>query len=361
MRVKLVLPQGADRPGGISRYADQLAKALRRNGTIVEPARLRYLPGAGRREVLRAFPIGVEGAIEGDIVHLPGIVGSAVLLVGRRSGPAVVTVHDLGALYCPEDVAIGTAIDRRILQLSLRGVRRADRVLAVSDFTRNCLLQTGFAEEQVVTVHEGVDHDRFQPRPGARETIERRFGLDLAGGPVVLYVGSEWPRKNLATLVRALGQLKRDGVRFRWLKVGASGYAPGRSDLLAQVAREGLADDVSILDVVSDDDLPLLYSAADVYVQPSVWEGFGLPVLEAMACGTPVVATRRAALPEVVGDAGVLVEARDGGALADAVAGVLADPAGAARYAAAGLARARDWSWERTARATAAVYSCVAR
>jgi glycosyltransferase involved in cell wall biosynthesis len=143
------------------------------------------------------------------------------------------------------------------------------------------------------------------------------------------------------------------------IKVGAPGYPQGRADLLARIEAEDVGDLVTIVDNVPDADLPLFYSAATIYVQPSKCEGFGFPVLEAMACGTPVVASNAAALPEVCGDAAYLAPPDNPETLADAIQRTLTNEPLRAELRVKGLARAAQFSWKRTATGTKEVYEQV--
>jgi glycosyltransferase involved in cell wall biosynthesis len=355
MKVMLVLPVAGASASGIGRYAAQLRRALLSASIPVTPASFRYPPGAKRFQVLQAFPIGIDGP-RGDVVHLPQILGSSVLLANRVRR-AVVTVHDLGALYCPEDQPLNDWLSRRVLRISLRAMRRAHHVLAVSEFTRGHLVRAGFAPERVTTVHLGVDSAAFTRKTDAASELARRYGLDSAMTfPIVLYVGNEQPRKNLGVLVEALARLRRDGVAFHWIKIGSPVYAPGRDDLLRRIDREGLSGSVTLIDHVPDGDLPFFYSAASVYVQPSLWEGFGLPVLEAMACGTPVVAARAGALPEVCGDAAMFFDPRNSADLAAEIATALTDARRGDDLRRKGVARASSFTWEATAARTRDVY-----
>ncbi len=360
MDVRLIVRELGPQTGGIGRYVTELQRGLGKLGVRMEMAEFRYLPGASRRHVLKSVPVGINGRFNEAIVHIPRIFGSSMLLF-RRPRYSVVTVHDLGALFCPEDRAVGNTFDRLLLHLSLAGMRRADRIVASSEFTKQCLVNSlGYDQSCVDAIPLGVDRSIFRRLPNARAILsERHEQLQKPQSYVILYVGSEQPRKSLGTLVRALSRLKHEGVPFFLLKVGASDYLPSRQALKSLIDAHGLTEDVILIDRVSDADLPLFYSAADVFVQPSVYEGFGLPVLEAMACGTPVVTTEVTSLPEVVGDAALLVGPRDPGALAEMISRMLRDESLAAALSERGLKRAALFSWDRTARSTISSYTTV--
>ncbi|MBI3764734.1 MAG: glycosyltransferase, partial [Chloroflexi bacterium] len=163
------------------------------------------------------------------------------------------------------------------------------------------------------------------------------------------------PRKNVSAILRAVAQVRRR-IPVRFLQVGGQFRAEER----AIIREESLAHCVTQLPFVAREDLPALYAAADALAFPSFYEGFGLPPLEAMACGTPVVCSNAASLPEVVGEAALLVEARDSQGLAARLTQVLADPTLAGSLRARGIARARQFNWQQVARQTMAVYQKVA-
>jgi glycosyltransferase involved in cell wall biosynthesis len=285
----------------------------------------------------------------------------AMALVVQRSPKSVVTVHDLGALLCPEDRATANAVDRFLLGLSLRGMRRAHRVIAVSEATKRDLVNVlGYPPKKVDAIPLGVDTEIFRATPVARPHLADRLRISIEDDTrVLLYVGSEQPRKGLETLVEALAILRTRGHRFQLIKVGSAGTVNERSRLLSKISALNLGDCITFLDYVDEHDLVFLYNCADVYVHPSCWEGFGLPALEAMACGTPVVSTNAGALPEVIGDAGLLVEPRDSDALAHGIESVLENPQLLKNLSERGVRRAHTFTWRQTARLTAETYDHV--
>jgi alpha-1,3-rhamnosyl/mannosyltransferase len=280
-----------------------------------------------------------------ELFHAPHYVCPPVLAC-----PAVVTIHDLIHLRFPEQRRhrLAPLYARVMLRLA---VRRAARIVTVSESTRRDLeAWLGVSPTRVRVIPNGVAA-RFHPAadPGAVE--QALGGLGLAP-PYWLFVGNPLPHKNLGGLLRAYAGLPPDLGRLV-----LAGIPPGaRARVDTEAARHGVSGRVAILAPVSDDTMPLLYQGATALVCPSVWEGFGLPVLEAMACGTPVVAGRRGALPEVLGDAGLLVDPTDVDALRDAMYNIAANGRLHAMLRDAGLRRARAFSWRDAAEATLAVY-----
>jgi glycosyltransferase involved in cell wall biosynthesis len=285
-----------------------------------------------------------------DLLHAPFCVGPLV-----APCPVIVSVHDLSFYRYPE---LFRPMNRRYLQPFTRWSTRGARlVLASSESTRRDVLDIlGVRPERVAVVPLGVD-GTLQPVTDreALAAFRRARGLPER---FILYLGTLEPRKNLPTLLAAYAHLAgRPGFRHTLVIAGGRGWYYDAID--AVVERLGLGGRVLFPGYVPDEDLPLWYSAADLFVYPSLYEGYGLPPLEALACGTPVVTSDASSLPEVVGDAGLTVPAEDDLALAEAMARLLADDALRADLRARGLARARTQSWQRVARETARAYHRV--
>jgi glycosyltransferase involved in cell wall biosynthesis len=261
--------------------------------------------------------------------------------------PALVTVHDLTMLTHPEWHEASKV--RYFGWAMRRAVAAARRVLCVSATTARDLRELlGVPPERIDVTPLGTD---LRPAPaGAVDAVRRRLGLD---GPYLLGLGTAEPRKDLPTLVQAFASLAAE-LPHRLVLAGLAGWGAGA--LAAEVAASGVAGRILLPGYVPEADKAALFTGADVFAYPSRYEGFGLPVLEAMACGTPAVTTTGGSLPEVAGDAAALVEPGDAGALAAAVAKLAADPAARHDAAARGLARAAAFTWERCADLTAAAY-----
>jgi glycosyltransferase involved in cell wall biosynthesis len=268
----------------------------------------------------------------------------------------VTTVHDLIPLRLPRLVPWRHRWAVRALLGS--ALRRARQVIAVSEATRGELLaRYRLPADRVRVVPEAAAARFTPPSAGVLAEARARHGLEA---PYVLFVGLLEPKKNLPALLDAVARLRRAGAwgPTQLVLAGAPGW--GTEGLAAAAHRLGLDGTVRFLGAVADADLPALYGGALAFAFPSLWEGFGLPVLEAMASGTPVVASRRGALPEVTGGAALLVEP-EASPLAEALGSLLADRALRERLRAAGLARAAFFSWERTATETLSVYRAAAR
>ena len=276
-----------------------------------------------------------------DVYLFPDFVRWPVLT--RRS---VVVVHDLAFAKVPRFVPAGT---RALLDNVVpRSVAKADAIVAVSEFTKRELLTTFDVDpHRVAVVPNAVDHDRFSPRSSAEiELVSAKLGIDR---PYVLMTGTVEPRKNVAGLLRAFASMPDVRRTHALVLAGSAGWLDDEIRALAgSMRRSGMA--VIQPGHVEDADLPALYSGAAVFVLPSWYEGFGVPVLEAMACGAPVVTTRNASLPEAAGEAALFAEGGDPPAIAAAVERVLRDPVLRADLCDRGLVRARGASWTESAR-----------
>jgi len=269
--------------------------------------------------------------------------------------PFIVTVHDLIRYF--DLKGDGTFIhrpnfrDRLYLKWDYLGIRKAAKIIAVSHHTKKDLItHLNIPEEKISVIYEGIDHSIFKPVSGQRPIEE----------PYILYVGSEHPRKNLKTLLFALAKLKKQ-KRFKNLKLIKVGKAGGGEANFRGQTQEiihdlGLASDVIFTGFVEIEQLPFYYSYAECFVIPSLYEGFGFPPLEAMACGCPVVTSNATSLPEVVGDAGLKVEPLDTNALAEAISSILTDDALRKELVAKGLQQASHFSWFKTAQETLKLY-----
>jgi glycosyltransferase involved in cell wall biosynthesis len=228
-----------------------------------------------------------------------------------------------------------------------------DAVITISEFSRQMLIKhLGIPGERVITIYSGNDHNLFRPIADARAKLGTRYGLSDSV-KYLLYVGTESPRKNMALLLQVLQILPRN---ICLIKVGGAGVKKFREHTQKLIAQYELSDRVLFFDHVSEQDLPIFYSAADVYVCASFLEGFGHPIVEAMSCGTPIVCSNVASLPEITHGAAILIPPENAKRFAEAVQLVLEDDTRRERMRYCGLHRAAEFSWERTAEAVVAVY-----
>jgi glycosyltransferase involved in cell wall biosynthesis len=294
--------------------------------------------------------LGVEVArLRMDLLHSPDFIPPA-----RGVNRSVITIHDLNFLYYPQFL---TAESHRYYNQQIEwAVQRANHILADSHATKSDLTSLLEVPPEKVTVVHLAANPGCRPLPEAQvQRIVARYGLEPG---YLLFVGTLEPRKNLPGLLQAYRLLLNDEVATAPL-VLAGGKGWLYDEIFEHVEVLRLTERVRFLHDASDVDLVGLYNGASVLAMTSFYEGFGLPALEAMACGTPVVVAQRASLPEVVGEAGLLVNPDDPDDIARALARVLTDGSLRVRMRELGLAQAARFTWEQTARKTLAVYRSV--
>ncbi len=282
-----------------------------------------------------------------DLYHSPDYV-----LPPLRRAIGVVTVHDLSFLRVPEcaDPRLRAFLTAEVPQ----AVARARHVLADSESTRRDLIELlSVSPEKVSVVPAGISPAFRRVEDEVRRNAVRiRYGLPQR---FILSVGRLEPRKNYVRLIQAYAQLRRRWAPPQHLVI-AGGYGWLYEDILREPERQGVSDWVHFPGFVRDEDLPALYSLADAFAFPSLYEGFGIPPLEALACGVPTVVGDNSSLPEAVGDAALRVQAEDVSALAEALARLLQDEAWREHTQSAGPAQARRFTWEAAAQRLVTAY-----
>lgn len=362
----------ARQAAGIGRYTRELLRALstRDDDTnfrlyYCSGGRLEgHLPKLGSRFRTRSIPVSdrITNAIwhrgrvplpvqtiigSFDLFHAPDF--TAPPTCGK---PVVLTIHDLAFLTVPECAYPSL---RDYLQEAVpRAARRATHIIAVSHNTRRDVIDLLRApEERVTTVYEAVGQN-FAPMEASQTTAAvRRLGIHE---PYILSTGTLEPRKNYERLLEAFSLTRSRGLTESLVIAGGKGwlYEP----IFEAIRHLHLEQHVHCVRP-TDEELVALYSAAQCFVYPSLYEGFGIPPLEALACGAPVICSNRSSLPEVVGDAALLVDPTDIEELSAALERLLGDTALRAELRARGLRRAQSFSWDRAARETLEVYQQV--
>lgn len=358
MRVAYTLEQCWHRvPGGTARAALELLSAMQRCSDVdfvgVSAAHRRPPPTAWTPAVaVQALPLPRLALYESwhllrrphveratgpvDLIHATGMA------VPPRTVPMVAQLYDLAFLRYPENY---TAKGRRFFGQALALLKRhADLLLCPSRATIADCLDAGLPSHKLRLVPLGVAP--VEVSPDAVEAARARYGLDK---PFVLSVGTLEPRKNLPALIDAFARLNRPDVDL--VLVGAAGWKTPIEELVRP-----LGDRAKVLGFVPDADRDALYAAATVFCYPSLFEGFGLPVLEAMAAGAAVITSAGIATAEAAGDAAVLVDPHDVGALSSALGELLADPAAVADLRVAGYRQAAAFTWDRSAELTLQAY-----
>lgn len=364
----LLAPRGAGyRNAGIHTYIEQ---TLRRLPEADPDLRLtlfaRYAPAGlsgaieqrstrwpTGRPVLRIvweqlrLPTAARGC---DVLHASAFVAPQIAL-----RPTVVTIYDLSFALYPQYFR---GLNQAYLRIGTRrSARRARRVLAISEHTRRDIHRLyGVPLDRIDVAYPGVDAALAPASPEAVETFKRQKQLP---DRFLLFLGTLEPRKNLVMLIQAFAQLKRERPDAALVLAGGVGWLA--DEVFTEIDRSGVKDSIVMPGFVPDEEKALWYASATTFVYPSIYEGFGLPPLEAMACGTPVIVSNAASLPEVVGEAGLNVAPDDVSGWSHAMRRAWSDAALRAELTERGLKQAQCFSWAETARVTAAAYRAAAR
>ena len=352
--------------GGISKYCQLLVKSLatldRENEYVIFHSRKdtkTYLPKSGSnfRRVNLATPchhrferwsLGIELLRQSlDAMHSPDFI-PPIFGADRH----IITVHDLNFIHYPEFLTPGS---RRYYNKQINwAVKKADHVIADSYHTRDDLISILAVDPlKITTIHLAAD-PLFStiPAPEEIEATLKRYELP---NDFLLFVGTLSPRKNLNTLVKSYAQLSSEAaVELPLVLVGSKGWLYG--EIFQQIENLGISNRVVFIDAVSDLELVHLYRSASMLAMPSYYEGFGLPVLEAMNCGCPVLASDRSSLPEIAGDAAIFVDPDDVDGWSQAILSVLSNADLREDLVEAGYERSNHFSWMRTAEQTRGVY-----
>lgn len=376
MRIAIDLSPAIHQKAGLGRYARTLAEHLLAvdraneyvafayghfNADVLSPV-LSALPRANvpldvrpwRMGVWLAHALGVS--LDRLLPRVDLFHATEHLLPPLKGAKTVFTLHDLIFQFFPE---YHLPLNRWFLVNAMpHFLRRADAIIAVSECTkRDALHFYNLPAEKITVIYEGVNPAlRPVQDPGLVDQARARYAHNQ---PFIFFVGTIEPRKNIPALIDALRALRSRGLPHRLLIAGRKGWL--WKGVFDAVRDTGMESEIDFLDYVPDGELPALFAACDAFVFPSLYEGFGLPPLEAMACGAPVVCSNTSSLPEVVGDAAVQVNPRHVDDLATAIERVVRDPCLRAELRAKGFAQSAKFQWDRAARETLALYDKVRR
>lgn len=283
-----------------------------------------------------------------DIIHSPE---NAIFFMKLKDVKKVVTIHDSMYLF-PESTTLISKLRYKFIMP--RVIHTSDKIIAVSyNIKKDLITSFGVNESKIEVIYEAA-HEKFKPLPKNEiNFIKKKYNLKF---PFILYVGLITMHKNISTLIHAYSKLKCRGLRHKLVIVGPKGW---KSNGIYKLVKElNLQNDIIFTGKI-EDDLPAIYNAADVFVYPSLYEGFGLAPLEAMACGVPVITSNTSSFPEIVGDAGIMINPYDIDGFVESIYSVLTDPVLREFMINKGFNNVKKFSWDKCAKETLSVYDKV--
>ena len=297
-----------------------------------------------------------------DVIHFPSPLSLTTHFdMGKDRGKCILTLHDLTPLIFNKEIFVKKrALLKPLYHMAVKGLPREARYCAVSLHTKKDMEHyLSLPSEQITVIHHGIGSGFYGERKSADE--ERVRGAYRLPERFLLYAGSFFPYKNVPLLLDAIGLLNRSRDMASALVLAGNVHPFFREGLEHEIALRGLKERVHLIGHVASQDLPVLYRMADVFIYPSLYEGFGFPPLEAMASGTPVLCSSASSLPEVVGDGALLFDPRSPSQCAELLAAILSDRARREGLIERGLNRARQFTWEKCAEKTLELYRLVCR
>jgi len=294
----------------------------------------------------RYVPIVKNKVKKGNIKHITS-QELAFLLNSILLENVIVTCYDLIPLVYDKERSL-------IWKENMNGLKKADIIITISRFSKDEIVKhLDYPEDRIKIVYPGVDHSVYYEKRDKKILREHNISNE---DKLILYVGSETPRMNVPVLIKAFSKLKKRLPNIKLVKIGESQSYGARENILKLIKDFNLQDDVIFEGYIPEGELPLWYNASDVLVYPCEYAGFGLPPLEAMACGTPVVTSNTTSLPEVVGDAGIMIDPNDIESMSEMIYQVLTDSEFKNELVKKGIERSKLFNWDESARRTRDIY-----
>lgn len=364
-----ILSWSIDRPRtGVDNYLYSLLKEINKMGYSKNTALIHYkkndeniyndfneilIPKIPFLRNTIGMPLAVKNA-EIDILHVPvHWTNQTTTFFVNRNVKKILTIHDLTPILFPETFPSYIARSWTFLLKMIKN--RADFIIADSYSTlKDCVEHLNIPPNKIGVTQLAADSKYRLLNENVTYDLKRDYNIDF---PFILYVGRIEARKNIITILKALYKIKKLGLNYKLVNVGPMGWK--HEMVLQEVHKLNLQEDVIFPGYVPEDDLIKFYNAADLFVYPSLYEGFGLPPLEAMACGTPVITSNTSSLPEVVGDAGIMVDPMDINSLTEFMYNVLTDKNLQNKMIKKGLKRSKMFTWEKTAQKTWQIYENI--
>ena len=295
------------------------------------------------------YPLIIRSKIRGSNIKHITSQDLAFILNSLNFRKTIITCHDVIPWVYEKEHPF-------LWKKNAEGILKADRLITVSDYSKKDIIKKlGFPEEKIRIIPPAIDHNIYYRNKSVNRGILAKYGIS-EDAKILLYVGSERPRKNLPYLLKSIKSLKGDIENVKFLKIGNAQMPGAREQLISLAKKLHIEDDILFLDQVNESELVDFYNIADLFVFPSLYEGFGMPPLEAMACGCPVITSNVTSLPEVVSDAALTVDPTNMDEMVNAMYKVLTDKKLKEELVHRGYDRAKKFTWESSAQRLLDVY-----
>ncbi len=333
---------------GMSKYQSEIHSRLNDiKLNRIEYPNISKVPGINKIIEWVAYPFIVKKKIDKN--NIKNITRQDLAFTLELTGleKTIVTCHDIIPIAYYNTPS-------PLWKLNAKGLRKAERIITVSEFSKQDISKyIKYPEENIEIIPPAVDHNLYYPNRSKECLLKYNIG---DSEKVILYVGAEEPRKNIQFLINSFSKLKNKISNVKLLKVGTPNYLFVRKKLLKQIEALNLQNDVIFTGYVSESELAEIYNAVDLFIFPSLYEGFGIPPLEAMACGTPVITSNTSSLPEVVGDAAIIADPYDVNKFAEEMYELLMNESLKEEMIKKGLKRSKMFSWDISAKKTLKIY-----
>lgn len=328
---------------GRAKYQKEIHKRL----SGVKLNVIEYNSFIGSFDTLISYPIIVKKQIRKDNIKHITCQELAYLLKLLKLKKTIITCYDLIPWIYENKHSFGW-------KLNMSGLKKTDRIITISEFSKNEIMKhLEYPKDRIDIIYPAVDHDNYYKKRDRK--VLKRFNIPK-NTKTILYVGSEMPRQNVPFLLKGFSELKKKLPDVKLLKIGNPQWNGARDELLKIIGELNLQNDVIFVGYVKEEELVKWYNAADLFVYPSLYSGWSLPCLEAMACGVPVITTNVSVFPEVVGDAGITIDPYSVDGLTEAMYDILTHNFFSESLIQKGLERAKLFNWNKAAEDTLKVY-----
>jgi len=337
---------------GFKRYQEEIHKRMKNvslNKVEYSPSKISVVHVI---QLLLFYPFKVWKSVKKDRIKHISTPNLAYLMNIFNYKNCLISCYDLIALNRYKDFNL---FARFLIKINMQGLKKAKHILTICEYSKDDISKKlNIPKKKISVILPSIDHDIYFMKRNKK--ILQKYGIN-ENEKVIMYVGSEEPRQNIDKIIKALSILKKKGYKkIRFLKVGNPQWTGGREKLMKLVDKLRLKHEVLFTEYVEEEELPKLYNAVDLVIYPCAYTGWGLPPLEAMACGTPTITSNTTSLPEVVGDAGIMIDPENINLIAKSILKILSNEKFKNELIEKGLKRVKNFSWDKSAKKAETIY-----